>query len=73
VTAMILGGSSTATGQLQSHVIAGVGVEPLFQGTRCQAQSLAPCRALGSSWQGQPALPHSMVRSETDLRRIGLG
>jgi hypothetical protein len=25
-------------------MIAGVGVEPLFQGTRCQAQSLASCR-----------------------------
>jgi hypothetical protein len=32
------------TGQLRSHMIAGVCVEPLFQGTRCQAQSLAPCR-----------------------------
>ena len=41
---MILGGTSTVTRQLRSHVIAGVRVKPLFQGTRCQAKSLAPCR-----------------------------
>ena len=38
----------------------------------CQAVMGAVTR-FGVLWQGQPALPHFMVRSETDLRRIGLG
>jgi hypothetical protein len=46
VTAMILGGAAAGAGQFRSHMIAGVGVESLFQSTRSQAQCLPPCRRL---------------------------
>jgi hypothetical protein len=44
MAAMILGGASAGAGQLRSHVIAGVRVEPFFQRTRGQAQGLVPRR-----------------------------
>ena len=40
--AMILGHSSAAARQLWTCVIGGVGVQPLFQGSRSQPQSLPP-------------------------------
>jgi hypothetical protein len=46
MAAMILGWSSTGTRQLRTGMIAGVGIQPLFQCARGQPQSLPPCRRL---------------------------
>ena len=40
VTAMVLGTAAAGAGQFRSHMIAGIGIEPLLQRARCQAQSL---------------------------------
>ncbi len=44
VTAMILGRFSAGAGQLRAGMIAGVGIQPLFQRARGQPQSLPPRR-----------------------------
>ena len=44
VTAVISGQSSAGAGQFRPGVIGGVSVEPLFQRTRGQPQSLPPRR-----------------------------
>ena len=45
-TAMILGRFSAGAGQLRAGMIAGVGIQPLFQRSRGQMQSLPPSRGL---------------------------
>ena len=42
--AMIVGHSSAAARQSWTYVIGGIGVQPLFQGSRSQPQSLPPRR-----------------------------
>jgi hypothetical protein len=37
---MVLGTAAAGAGQFRSHMIAGIGIEPLLQRARCQAQSL---------------------------------
>jgi len=46
VAAMILGRSSAGAWCFWPHMVGGIGVEPLFQGSCCQAQSLPPRRHL---------------------------
>jgi hypothetical protein len=46
VTAMILGRCSAGARQLRARMIAGVGIQPLFQCSRGQPQSLPPRRRL---------------------------
>jgi len=46
VTAMILGRCSTGAGQFRTRMIAGIGIQPLFQCSRGQAQSLPSRRHL---------------------------
>jgi len=43
---MILGRFSAGAGQFRSRMIAGVGIQPLFQCSRGQPQSLPPRRVL---------------------------
>jgi len=43
---MVLGRPSAGAGQLRARMIAGVGVQPLFQSSRGQPQSLPPRRRL---------------------------
>ncbi len=46
VAAMILGRTSAGAGQFCACMIAGVGIQPLFQRSRGQMQSLPPSRRL---------------------------
>ena len=48
VAAMILGRASAGTGQFRARMIAGVGIQPLFQRPCCQTESLPPRRHLHS-------------------------
>ena len=56
MTAMILGEAAAGAGQLRSHMIAGVRVEPLFQRPRCQAQRLAPRRHFSTASKSKSAI-----------------
>ncbi len=46
VTAMILGRCSAGAGHFRTRMIAGIGIQPLFQCSRSQPQSLPPRRRL---------------------------